>query len=164
MTKDVNGKREKVSEIRGGGHSGGGRRPYGRGFNRPVGGHVGGGGHRGRFYARGARRPFWGVGGGWLLWNGTYWVDPNGMCYFENDYGQYIAANCIANNPIATLKPDVLLFTGFDGKEEKLVSPPSSEKNISDKTIKNISLVKEFALGFLVSALVFSFIYSQTKK
>ncbi len=132
MKQDINGKMETVSEFRGGGggRSGGFSRPSGRGFSRPsgvshpIGNHPAGRhpiGYRRRNYPRGFRRPFWGVGGGWLIWNGVYWIDPMGMCYFENDYGDYVPANCVvANAPIDKLQPDVLLFSGADGEKDTL--------------------------------------------
>ncbi len=146
MKREVNGKMEKMFEARGG-H--GSSRPMGGGFRRPAGvspkpagSHIvkpiashpaslHPRGYRPRNYPRGYRRPYWGTGGGWLVWNGVYWIDPIGMCYFENEYGDYIPANCIvSHNPIAQLNPDVLLSSA-DGKE-------SEEENLSKSDIKKV--------------------------
>ncbi len=184
MKKEINGKMEKVSEFRGGGGGrsfGGGRpmsfsRPSGviipnhpsqrpMGVTKPARNHPASfhpTGYRHRNYPRGYRRQFWGVGGGWLVWNGVYWIDPFGVCYFENDYGDYVQANCIAHDPIAQLQPDVLLFSGVDGKNKSQAVehesfPPTKEEIIDinkKKEDNNNSFLFEISATIVITGVI----------
>lgn len=72
------------------------------------------------------RRPV--VVGGGYVWNGTYWVAPNGACYTRDEDGVYHIVDCAP-------QPAVIFSNAEGDKKELREGGPLNKKNLRDLAI-----------------------------
>lgn len=99
----------------GGGHRGGGRRGPARGFRHAY------------------RRPV--VIGGGYVWNGLYWVAPNGACYTKDDEGVYTLVDCSAEGVGGTADSSSFDADVKRKKSELREGGPLNKTNLRDLAI-----------------------------
>ena len=105
------------------GHGGGGGRSRGMASPRVL--HAGPVIHR--------RRPV--VYGGGYIWNGIYWVSPQGACYTKDDEGVYTLVDCSAEGTGGTMDS-------------------SSAEGVKGKSTEKSDMIKNIVFGAVIGLVI----------